>query len=176
MSIGRFYEPESEVRAMLSVALRFHKPATAALLFLVVLSARLRANAGETERPQIEECRAAWATFYNDLKSLRVEHTWRTDSFVDPAALKQYLGVAGERGTEVKHIFAFKGDQRYFSYDDSVFLASGKVKKTGEHYEYAYNGRRRQMRSHEANWLGLDSAQNGRANDGAVSRERRRFL
>jgi len=143
---------------------RLPKPATAALLFLVVLSARLTVNAAATESPQIEECRAGWATFFNALKSLRVEYTWQTDAFADPAALKQYLGVTA-RGTEVKHIFAFKGDQRYFSYDNSALLASGKVKKTGEHYEYAYNGRKRQMRSHDANWLGLDSARNGQSKD-----------
>ena len=122
---------------------RLPKPAAAALLFLVVLSARLTANAAATESPQIEECRAGWATFFNGLKSLRVEYTWRTDTLADPAALKQYLGVSGAGGTEVKHIFAFKEDQRYFSYDNSVFLTAGKVKKAGEHYEYAYNGRKR---------------------------------
>jgi hypothetical protein len=146
-------------------ASRFHKPAAAALFFLVVLSARRSANADSTESSQIEECRAGWAGFFKGLKSLRVEYTWRTDALADPAALKQYLGITGSGGTEVKHIFAFKGDQRYFSYDNSAFLPSGKAKKTAEHYEYAYNGRKRQMRSHDANWLGLDSAQNGRSKD-----------
>jgi hypothetical protein len=145
-------------------ASHFHTPPTAALLFLVVLSARGSANTDSTESTQIEKCRTGWASFFNGLKSLRVEYTWRSDALVDPAALKQYLDVTAE-GIEVKHIFAFKGDQRYFSYDNSVFLPSGKLKKIGEHYEYAYNGRKRQMRSHEANWLGLDSAQNGRSKD-----------
>jgi hypothetical protein len=145
--------------------LRFQNLVTVALLSFVALSAPLTANAGATNTPQIEECRAGWATFYDALKSLRVEYTWRLDAFGDPAALKQYLGVTEAGGTDVKHIFAFKGDQRYFSYDNSEFLPSGKVKKMGEHYEYAYNGRKRQMRSHETNWMGLDSAQNGRAKD-----------
>ncbi len=146
-------------------ASRFHKPATAALLFLVVLSGRRSANADSTENTQIEKCRAGWAVFFKGLKSLRVEYTWRTDALVDPAALKQYLGVTGSGGPESKHIFTFKGDQRYFSYDNSALRAPGKVKKMGEHYEYAYNGQKRQMRSHDANWLGLDSARNGRPND-----------
>lgn len=144
---------------------RFHKPATAALLFLVVLSARRPAYADSTETTQIEKCRAGWATFFDALKSLRVEYTWRTDALADAAALKQYLGVSGAGGTEVKHIFAFKGDQRYFSYDNNDSLAAGQAKKTGEHYEYALNGRKRQTRSHAANWMGLDSARNGQSKD-----------
>jgi hypothetical protein len=107
-------------------ALCFHNLSTVALLFLVVLSARLTANAAATEKPQIEECRAGWATFSNSLKSLRVEYTWRSDALADPTALKQYLGVTGAGGTEVKHIFAFKGDQRYFSYDNSALWLLAK--------------------------------------------------
>jgi hypothetical protein len=85
------------------------------LALLCVLLRSERAHAGDPSKdvPSVEACRAAWASFYDRLTSLRVEYQLSTQALVEPAVLKRYLGVV--RLVEEQHIFAFKGEQRYFA-------------------------------------------------------------
>jgi hypothetical protein len=148
------------------IAWRFHRTAAVPLFLSVVLAAHPTANAAATESGQLEQCRAGWASFDESVKSLRVEYTLRIDALADPAALKQYLNITEAKGSEAKQVFAFKGDLRYFAYDNAEYFESGKLKKAGENYEYAYNGERRQMHSQGTNWIGFDSAHGRAGNDG----------
>ncbi len=170
--------------AKLCVKAGIRRRGFAFLALLCVLLRSERAHAGDPSKdvPSVEACRAGWATFYDRLTSLRVEYDLSTQALVEPAVLKRYLGVV--RLVEEQHIFAFKGEQRYFAIQrasdqlqdfapdvepvsDATAkpagggpAANGKKRssrslRTTKHGEYAFNGNVRQIRSRDTESLNL---------------------